>query len=133
MGGLTARQVDVLRAYAKYLRQVGLSFSQSYVEATVARHGLIVAELIRLFEARFDPDVDPDVASGDGPARQADVEAITESITEQLDAVPSLDEDRILRSFLMLIQATQRTNAYRPATAIRRPAGGRSCRSSSTR
>ena len=114
VGGLTARQVDVLRAYAKYLRQVGLSFSQSYVEATLARHGPIVAELIRLFEARFDPDVDPDVATGDGPARQADVDAITASITEQLDAVPSLDEDRILRSFLMLIEATQRTNAYRP-------------------
>ena len=46
VGGLTARQVDVLRAYAKYLRQVGLSFSQSYVEATLARHGTIVAELI---------------------------------------------------------------------------------------
>ena len=58
VAGLTARQVDVLRAYAKYLRQVGLSFSQRYVEETVARHGSIVNELIRLFETRFDPALD---------------------------------------------------------------------------
>ena len=115
VGGLSARQVDILRAYAKYLRQVGLSFSQSYVQATLARHGQIVAELIRLFEARFDPAMDGDAASGDSPARQADLAAITASITAQLDAVPSLDEDRILRSFLTLIEATTRTNAYRPA------------------
>ncbi len=115
VGGLSARQVDILRAYAKYLRQVGLSFSQSYVEATLARHGPIVGELVRLFEARFDPATDTDAASGDSPVRQADLAAITASITAQLDAVPSLDEDRILRSFLTLIEATTRTNAYRPA------------------
>ena len=120
VGGLSARQVDVLRAYAKYLRQVGLSFSQRYVEATLARHGPIVGELVRLFEARFDPAIDTDAASGDSPVRQADLAAITASITAQLDAVPSLDEDRILRSFLTLIQATTRTNAYRPARR-RRP------------
>ena len=115
VGGLSARQVDILRAYAKYLRQVGLSFSQTYVEATLARHGPIVGELVRLFEARFDPATDTDAASGDSPVRQADLAAITASITAQLDAVPSLDEDRILRSFLTLIEATTRTNAYRPA------------------
>ena len=120
VGGLSARQVDILRAYAKYLRQVGLSFSQRYVEATLARHGPIVGELVRLFEARFDPATDTDAASGDSPVRQADLAAITASITAQLDAVPSLDEDRILRSFLTLIEATTRTNAYRPARR-RRP------------
>ena len=119
VAGLTARQVDVLRAYAKYLRQVGLSFSQRYVEETVARHGSIVNELILLFETRFDPTLD-DPAGGvqadgaDRPGRLADLAAITASINDRLDAVPSLDEDRILRSFLTLIQATQRTNAYRP-------------------
>ena len=119
VAGLTARQVDVLRAYAKYLRQVGLSFSQRYVEETVARHGSIVNELIRLFETRFDPTLDDPVGGvqadgADRPGRLADLAAITASINDRLDAVPSLDEDRILRSFLTLIQATQRTNAYRP-------------------
>ena len=85
------------------------------MEATLARHGPIVGELVRLFEARFDPATDTDAASGDSPVRQADLAAITASITAQLDAVPSLDEDRILRSFLTLIEATTRTNAYRPA------------------
>ena len=113
-GGLSARQVDVLRAYAKYLRQIGLSFSQRYVETTMARHAPIVGALVRLFETRFDPSIDPDVAHGDSPVRAADARALTDSIAAQLDAVPSLDEDRILRSFLTLILATQRTNAYRP-------------------
>jgi glutamate dehydrogenase len=113
-GGLSARQVDVLRAYAKYLRQIGLSFSQRYVETTLARHAPIVGALVRLFETRFDPSIDPDVAHGDSPVRAADARALTDSIAAQLDAVPSLDEDRILRSFLTLILATQRTNAYRP-------------------
>ena len=63
VAGLTARQVDVLRAYAKYLRQVGLSFSQRYVEETLARHGPIVNELIRLFETRFDPTLDDPVGA----------------------------------------------------------------------
>ena len=126
VGGLTAREVDVLRAYAKYLRQVGMSFSQSYVEATLARHPTIVGELVTLFSARFDPDLAVDVDGGDGDPRRAQVEAITASVLEHLDAVPSLDEDRILRSFLTLIQATQRTNAFRPAvdgdpTSGRRP------------
>jgi glutamate dehydrogenase len=113
-GGLTARQVDILRAYAKYLRQVGLSFSQSYVETTLARHAPIVRALVRLFETRFDPSIDADAATGGSPARAADAQAIADSIITQLDAVPSLDEDRILRAFLTLILATQRTNAYRP-------------------
>jgi glutamate dehydrogenase len=111
-GGLHARQVEILRAYAKYLRQVGLSFSQSYVEATLARHGSIVADMIRLFETRFTPDGDGDT---NGIGRQAAVDALSASISAQLDAVPSLDEDRILRAFLTLVLATTRTNAYRPA------------------
>jgi glutamate dehydrogenase len=112
-GGLSARQVDVLRAYSKYLRQVGLAFSQSYVEETLAKHGPIVADVIRLFETRFDPELDGD-ATPSG-SRAAEVQALTTSIGEELDAVPSLDEDRILRAFLTLVLATNRTNAYRPA------------------
>jgi glutamate dehydrogenase len=118
-GGLTARHVEILRAYAKYLRQVGLSFSQSYVEDTLARHGVIVAALVSLFEARLDPKLGPN----DAPDRRQLVDRLVASIGADLDAVPSLDEDRILRSFLTLIVATTRTNVFRPA-ADHDPASG---------
>src|SRR3546814_19823951 len=57
--GLTWREVTVLRAYAKYLRQAAFPFSQEYMEDTLARYPRIVRRLIRLFVARFDPDADP--------------------------------------------------------------------------
>ncbi len=53
--GLTWRQVAMLRGYCKYLLQVGVPFSQSYVEGTFARYPLLVRLLVELFEARFDP------------------------------------------------------------------------------
>ncbi len=103
--GLSWRQVVVLRAYAKYLRQAGTTFSQDYI-ALVLRHNPIVARrLIRLFESRFDPD------RRDGEVERS--EALIEEITGELDEVASLDEDRILRAYLGLIRATIRTNYFR--------------------
>ncbi len=104
--GLTWRQAAVLRAYAKYLRQAGSTFSQEYVESCLQAHLPIARLLVRLFEARFDPSF-----SGD---RAEFAEAIAEEISGELDEVASLDYDRILRSFLALIQATLRTNVFQP-------------------
>ncbi|MGB8861113.1 MAG: NAD-glutamate dehydrogenase domain-containing protein [Ilumatobacteraceae bacterium] len=103
--GLAARQVELLRAYSRYLRQIGFPFSQQYIETTLVRHAGVAAQLVELFTARFDPArVDtPDVI---GHARSAIIEA--------LDGVPSLDDDRTLRALLALIDATLRTNAFRP-------------------
>src|SRR5205807_4627140 len=53
--GLSARQITVLRLYCKVLRQAGSSFSQSYMEETLARHPAIARRLVQLFEHRFDP------------------------------------------------------------------------------
>ncbi len=103
--GLTWREVTLLRACAKYLRQGGMRFSEDYVQRVLRSNGAITRLLIRLFESRFDP------------ARQGGVnercEAITEEIRGQLDEVVSLDHDRILRSYLAVIEATLRTNYYK--------------------
>lgn len=56
--GLDWRQISVLRAYGKYLLQVGVPFSQSYVEQTFARYPLLARLVVALFEARFDPALD---------------------------------------------------------------------------
>jgi glutamate dehydrogenase len=104
--GLTGRQVAVLRSYAKYLRQIGFPFSQQYLEEALVRHPTLAVGLVRLFAARFDPDV-----AGD---RDAAAQEHRAAVLATLDAVPSLDDDRIGRALLALIDATLRTNAYRP-------------------
>jgi glutamate dehydrogenase len=102
--GLTWRQVVILRAYAKYLRQTGTVFSQEYMESTLVAHPEIAALLISLFEVRFDPGV-----AGD---REARTNEIVEDIRGRLDAVSSLDQDRILRAYLTLMMATLRTSFF---------------------
>jgi len=103
-GHLTWRQVVVLRAYAKYLRQAGSTFSQSYIERVLRSNITVTRLLVRLFESRFDPDRQP------GEAERS--EAIAEEIRGELDEVASLDQDRILRAYWGLILATLRTNYF---------------------
>ncbi|MFI5845099.1 NAD-glutamate dehydrogenase [Catenuloplanes sp. NPDC051500] len=105
--GLTWRQVVVLRAYAKYLRQAGALYSQEYMESTFVAYPAIATALVRLFEARFSPWLQLGEAER---AKRAD--ALVAEITEQLDEVSSLDQDRIMRSFLTMVQATLRTSFY---------------------
>ncbi|MFD8262287.1 NAD-glutamate dehydrogenase [Streptomyces griseoluteus] len=105
--GLTWRQAMVLRAYAKYQRQAGSTFSQDYMEDTLRNNVHTTRLLVSLFEARMSPD------------RQKAGLEITDALLEELDAaldqVASLDEDRILRSFLTVIKATLRTNFFQEA------------------
>jgi glutamate dehydrogenase len=114
---LTWLQVVVLRAYAKYLRQAGIAFSQRYIERVLALNVSLTRLLVRLFESRFDP------AREQGEAERS--EAITEEIRGQLDEVAILDHDRILRSYLGLILATLRTSYFQsgPRPGLATPDG----------
>jgi glutamate dehydrogenase len=103
-GRLSWRQVVVLRAYAKYLRQAASTFSQEYVQEVLVGNVGIAVLLVRLFESLFDP-----AGGTTGPSE------LTEQITTALDDVASLDQDRILRSLLALVHATVRTNHYQSA------------------
>jgi glutamate dehydrogenase len=105
--GLTWRQVVVLRAYAKYLRQAGNVFSQRYMESTFTAYPEIARGLVELFEARFSPRLQ----LGEAERTRAAAELV-ERITELLDGVESLDQDRILRAYLTLIKATLRTSFF---------------------
>jgi glutamate dehydrogenase len=101
---LTWRQVAMLRCYARYLRQVGAMFSQGYVERVLRANTSIARLLVALFETMFDPD---------RPVQRAErVAALSERIARELDRVPSLDQDRVLRSYWNLITATLRTSYY---------------------
>ncbi|OEJ26631.1 NAD-glutamate dehydrogenase [Streptomyces agglomeratus] len=105
--GLDWRQAMVLRAYAKYLRQAGSTFSQDYMEDTLRNNVHTTRLLISLFEARMSPE--RQIAGTEL------IDGLLEELDGALDQVASLDEDRILRSFLTVIKATLRTSFFQKA------------------
>lgn len=96
------RDVLVLRAYAKYLIQIGARYSQSYVRDTLIQNPKTAARLVNLFAARFNPRTHS----------HEQALSIKQEVLDAIDRVTSLDSDRILRSFVSLIEATTRTNHW---------------------
>lgn len=88
---LSWQDINILRALYFYLRQIGITFSQSYVECTLVHNTRVVTLLIKLFYQRFSFN----------SAKENDVvqesEQLIADIEMQIDQVKSLDEDRILR------------------------------------
>lgn len=115
------RDVTIVRAYARYLRQAMVGFGQDDIAETLARHGAITRQLVSLFHTRFDPNW-----SG-ATDRDSKQQLIIGGIEAALKEVASLDEDRILRHCMALIGASLRTNFYQrdaqgeppPALAIK--------------
>lgn len=105
LAGLSAREVVVLRAYARYLRQTGIAYSQNYIGETLAKHPAISAAIVHLFQDRLDPRLSEKVRGKRSGEHRAAIETA-------LAAVPSLDEDRILRRYVNAIEATLRTNYF---------------------
>ncbi|WP_341504096.1 NAD-glutamate dehydrogenase [Gallaecimonas sp. GXIMD4217] len=101
--GLTGREVVILRAYAKYMRQIGVTFSQAYIEETLDRYPDIATMLVKLFSKRFDPKK---------PGTEKQLEKLESQIIEALEHVSNLDDDRIIRGYVELINATIRTNFF---------------------
>jgi glutamate dehydrogenase len=103
--GLTWQQVAVLRTYAKYLRQAGFPYSQSHIEGVINGNAGTARSLIELFEALFDPKPSDDT-------RRRDAQSAAAAVASDIDALVSLDTDRVLRAFASMIQATLRTNYF---------------------
>lgn len=100
---LSWRETAVLRAYTKYLRQTGFTFSQDYIEKALVDNSDIARNLILLFHLRFSPDFNDN---------RPDTTDLIKQIEQSLDEVSSLDEDRILRKLLEVMLATLRTNYF---------------------
>ncbi len=101
--GLTGKEVTIIRAYTKYMRQIGFPFSPDYIEFTVNSQPDIARQLVDLFKQRFDP------------RRKNSEKLISDAVTKiysQLERVDSLDHDRILRRYINLMLATVRTNYF---------------------
>jgi glutamate dehydrogenase len=104
---LSWREISAIRALSRYLRQIRAPFSQDYMWETLRNNTAIATSIVALFRARFDPHL---VATD--AERSARETTILAEIEEQLKSVASLDEDRILRLFTNLVQATIRTNLW---------------------
>lgn len=103
MGGLTGREASILRAYAKYMRQIGVTFSQTYIESTFAKYPHIAGQIVNLFAKKF---------SIKNAASSKTLEKLIAQIYLELENVANLDDDRIIRLYVDMIVATLRTNYY---------------------
>jgi glutamate dehydrogenase len=113
--GLTADEIVVLRAYAKYLKQIGFALPQATIEAALSAQPRIARLLTQLFKLRFDPQQHDDAAAAEQ----------VRAIEAALERVTSLSEDRALRQLLALMQATLRTNFWRSGVGRSGAAGPR--------
>ncbi|ROR56020.1 glutamate dehydrogenase (NAD) [Luteococcus japonicus] len=112
--GMGWRQVMVLRAIGRYLQQLGSAYSQAWIAQTLRANQTAARHLVELFEARFDPDRQQ--------GRDEEVERLNEQLQADLDEVSSLDQDRILRQYVAVVNAIVRTNFFAadaPAFAIK--------------
>ncbi|MBY5991585.1 NAD-glutamate dehydrogenase [Ferrimonas balearica] len=103
--GLTGREVTLLRAYAKYMRQIGVTFSQEYIAETLDHYPHIARLLVEMFNRRFNPS----------SRANRELEKQLTQVEAYLDDVANLDDDRIIRRYVELIEATLRTNFYQAA------------------
>ncbi len=108
--GLAWREAALFRAYAAYFRQTSAPFGQVYLAQVLNKHAGVAADLFSLFDAMFNPENHLDAQQ-----RESERNRISARITNKLDSIPALDEDRVLRGFLLMINATLRTNFYHRA------------------
>lgn len=125
--GIGWRDVALVRAYSRYLRQGQLPYSPDYVWEVVNRHSAVIGRWVDLFHQRFEPPrrqtraakkaqksaarVGPD-ARDEAAQAGALAETAINQIEDLLASVTSLDDDVILRAFLTVLKATVRTNFF---------------------
>ena len=103
--GLHWRQVALLRTYAKHILQLGMPFSQAYMEDVLVAHAVLAGRLVELFETQFDPDLS-------AKERTQRLETVNGSVDRRLAKARNVDEDRILSAFVGGIRATLRSNYF---------------------
>ncbi len=103
--GLTSQEVAWVRSWALYSRQLSATFSSRYIAQVLGENGHVTGLLVQLFRARLDPDID-------GEQRERLIADLQHELNAGIDAVATLDADRILRQLLAIVLAALRTNAF---------------------
>ncbi len=101
--GINWRDIVILRAYTRYLKQIGVTFGQRFIAKTLVKHFEVARQLVLYFAKKFSPKF------------QCDAEELNEiktNILQALEKISNIDEDKILERLLRLMEATVRTNFY---------------------
>ena len=112
--GLDCRQTSLLRCYAKHIQQLGLPFSQAYMESVLAAHSKLTRHLVRKFETLFDPDLSKS-------KRSRSLKQLSVDVERGLKKARNVDEDRILMAFAGGIEATLRSNYFQTLDGKNKP------------
>ncbi|MFT6232418.1 MAG: glutamate dehydrogenase [Myxococcota bacterium] len=103
--GMSWQDIDVLRAYLRYGRQLQVKLSEERAIEMVLRHPVTTQLIIDLFSARFDPDLKRN--------RKNSMDAANAALVDAQRKINTHDEDLLFRSLRSAVNATVRTNAYR--------------------
>jgi len=101
---LSIREIEILQVYARYLKQIGFSYSHVFMAQTLRQHPHLTRLLVDLFKTRFDP--------AQHSSRDANVKKIRAAIRDGLEQVSNLAEDTVIRRIKALILATLRVNYF---------------------
>jgi glutamate dehydrogenase len=112
--GLDWRQTALLRCYAKHIQQLGLPFSQVYMEDVLVAHAPLARLLVQQFQYQFDPDLSQ-------TKRSRELKKIVAAVERDVAKARNVDEDRILNAFASGINATLRSNFYQTVTGTDTP------------
>lgn len=104
LAGLDPQPVVWLRAWFRYLRQTGVAYGLITVVDALRRSPAATRALVGHFAAAHDP-------AADG-RRTERVEEERRGLEAALAGVKAIDDDRILRLFRSVVEATLRTNAF---------------------
>ena len=99
------RAVAMLRLYARYLKQLSVPYSQEFIADTLSRHLDLTRNLVALFKSYFDPRY-----ASEGESERA--AGLVSKIQIGLDSIRNINEDKVIRGYLELVQATLRTNFF---------------------
>ncbi len=107
--GLDWQEIDVFRAYRNYYFQIGNPFTKRRVAFALINNPQAALLLYRYFEARFQPNPD-----WQDPMQREEkaLMPIRMDLSQALDQIRDINEDRILRSLFNLIDSTVRTNFF---------------------
>lgn len=103
------RTVAVLRAYCRYLLQLGTEYSRPFMADALVQNAPVTKLLVQLFRVGFDPEWEHGASA---ERRREKQEEVRGEIRAALDDVADLSQDRFLRTMTEVVSATVRTNAY---------------------